>query len=82
MIKNIICFFFFSVFLMRISSQVLPTKQVVDNVYSLNDIFVNIYLIEKNGKYTAVDTGNNKQNISREIEKIGIDTKRDYKKIT
>ena len=58
--KNIIYFILFSVFLMVISSRILHTEQGVDHVYAINDTFVNMYFIEKNDKYIAVDTGNNR----------------------
>lgn len=72
-IKIIICFLVFISFLINLRAQVIPTKQIVDGIYSINDGFVNMYIIEKNGRYIAVDAGNNIQNIHREIKKLNID---------
>ena len=74
-IKILICFLVFINFLINLSSQVLPTKLITDGVYSINDGFVNMYLIGKKGKYIAVDAGNNIQNIERGIKKLNIDIK-------
>ncbi len=74
-IKFLICFFIIYNFLFNLTSQVLPTKRVIDGIYSINDDFVNMYIIEKNGKYIVVDAGNNIKSIERGIKKLKIDIK-------
>src|SRR5665647_2279029 len=49
------------------------TMEIVKNVFSIRDSFVNVYLV-KNGKhYIAIDAGNNKDNIQKELRKLTID---------
>lgn len=64
---------YFFVIIITLSSQVLPTKKIAGTVYAINDVFVNMYLIEKNGKYIVVDAGNNINNIITGFKKINID---------
>jgi glyoxylase-like metal-dependent hydrolase (beta-lactamase superfamily II) len=75
-IKLLFYFLIFSNFLINLTSQVLPTKKTTDTVYSINDGFVNMYLVEKNSKIIAIDAGNNIKTIEREIKKINIDIKK------
>lgn len=54
----------------------LETQEVVDNVFVLQDSFVNMYLIKDGEDYLAIDAGNNLHVIKTEIEKLNIDPKR------
>jgi hydroxyacylglutathione hydrolase len=49
------------------------TMEIVKNVFSINDSFVNVYLVKKDEHYIAIDAGNNKDNIQQELRKLAID---------
>lgn len=50
----------------------LETKEIVRNVYSIKDDFVNLFLIKNNDKYIAVDAGTNLDVVSKELQKLKI----------
>ena len=50
----------------------LETKEIVTNVFSVNDSFVNLFLINNNNQYIAIDAGTNIDNILEELKKINI----------
>ena len=50
----------------------LPTAYVTDNIIAVKDTYVNLFLLENNGKYIAVDAGNNRNNILKELKKLEI----------
>ena len=52
-----------------------PTKEMVigtDTIYSINDSFVNMYLVQSMGEYTAFDAGNDIGVIRTELGKLNI----------
>jgi hydroxyacylglutathione hydrolase len=51
----------------------LPTAAVADNVYAVQDGYVNLYLIAGNGGYVAIDGGNSAEHIRNELTKLRID---------
>lgn len=48
----------------------LGSREITDGIYAIMDDIVNMYLIENNCKYIAVDSGKNKENINEEIGSI------------
>jgi len=50
----------------------LETKEVVNNIFSIKDSFVNLYLIKDSSQYIAVDAGNDRDVISGELKKLNI----------
>jgi glyoxylase-like metal-dependent hydrolase (beta-lactamase superfamily II) len=54
----------------------LDTKEMVfssDTIYSINDTFVNMYLVKSMGQFIAIDAGNDQKVIKAELEKLKID---------
>jgi len=49
------------------------TKEIVSNIFSVKDSFVNLYLIRDSSQYIAIDAGNNLEAISGELKKLDID---------
>ena len=49
------------------------TMEIVKNVISIKDSFVNIYLVKNGENYIAIDAGNTKDNIQQELKKLTID---------
>ena len=52
---------------------VAETKEVVHNVYAINDSFVNMFLVKDNDNYVAIDAGNDIKVIASELKKLKID---------
>jgi len=52
--------------------ETVETKEIVRNVYSVKDDFVNLFLIKNNDKYIAVDAGSNLEAVSKELQKLKI----------
>lgn len=50
----------------------IETKEIVENIYSVRDSFVNLYLIKNGDRYIAIDGGNNLDVVSKELEKLKI----------
>lgn len=50
----------------------LPTQQLFEDLYVIQDDFANIFLIEDNGKYIAIDAGINPARIKQELSKLNI----------
>lgn len=48
------------------------TKEIVDNVFSVKDSFVNLFLIRDSDSFIAVDAGNNSATVMAEINKLNI----------
>ena len=64
-------------FMMKFKSEtkgmsVIETKKIVDNIYSVKDSFVNLFLIQDGDQYIAIDAGNNIDNVSIELKKLNI----------
>ena len=55
---------------------VIETKEVVPNIFSVKDAFVNMYLIKDHENYVAIDAGNDRKVISAELTKLNIDPQR------
>lgn len=49
------------------------TKEIVENIFSIQDSFVNLFLIKDSDQYIAVDAGNNSESVSAELKKLNID---------
>jgi glyoxylase-like metal-dependent hydrolase (beta-lactamase superfamily II) len=52
---------------------VVATKEVVHNIYAVNDSFVNMFLVKDSTNYVAIDAGNDIKVIARELKKLNID---------
>jgi hydroxyacylglutathione hydrolase len=52
------------------------TKQITDNVFSLKDSFVNLFLVKDSDTYVAIDAGNNPDAVSSEMKKLNINPAR------
>ena len=50
----------------------IPTGKIVDNIISVNDSFVNMFLVKDSDQYIAVDAGNSLEAISGELKKLSI----------
>lgn len=50
----------------------VETKQVVENVFSIEDTFVNLFLFKDGDQYIAFDGGNDIEIISEELKKLDI----------
>jgi len=64
-----------SLFVVRIYTDIrkmssLETQQVIDQVYAVQDTFVNLFLIKSGDTYIAVDAGNNVEHVRQELEKL------------
>ena len=51
----------------------LETGEIIDNIYSIKDEMVNMFLIEDSGKYIAFDCGYHPDTITDELDKLKID---------
>ncbi|MBU3915767.1 MBL fold metallo-hydrolase [bacterium] len=49
------------------------TKQIVPRVYAVKDGFVNLYLIKSDGRYIAIDAGNDPKVVLEEMATLSID---------
>jgi glyoxylase-like metal-dependent hydrolase (beta-lactamase superfamily II) len=52
---------------------VLETGQLRSDLYVINDEFVNVFVLQKEGEYLVVDSGNNQKNIEEGFNKLGLD---------
>ena len=50
----------------------VETQQIVENVFSIRDTFVNMYLVKDGDQYVAIDAGNNADNVAYELKKLKI----------
>ena len=50
----------------------VETQQIVENVFSVRDTFVNMYLVKDGDQYVAIDAGNNADNVAYELKKLKI----------
>jgi len=50
----------------------VESQQIVENIFSVQDTFVNMYLIKDGDKYIAIDAGNNADNVLYELKKLQI----------
>jgi len=51
----------------------IETSEIVANVFSVQDSFVNFYLLKNGEHYIAIDAGNDKGKIEQELRKLKID---------
>jgi len=51
----------------------IATKEVVHNIYAVNDSFVNMFLIKDSTNYVAIDAGNDMTVIANGLKKLNID---------
>ena len=49
-----------------------PTSHLVDNVYAIQDEFVNMFLIEDSGRYIAIDAGKDIDIVRRELARLQV----------
>jgi glyoxylase-like metal-dependent hydrolase (beta-lactamase superfamily II) len=66
------------IFMVKLRSekkQMTPTttQRVVDGVYSIQDTFVNFFLVNDNDTSIVIDAGNDIKNAKTEIDKLGVD---------
>ncbi len=54
----------------------VETGRLGPDLFAIKDDFVNVFLLEKNGAYLAVDSGNTGKNILEGFEALGIDIKK------
>jgi len=74
-IVMLLCIFTGFIFEMKAETkkrEVLETKEIAPHVYSVNDTFVNIFLVQDNDNYVVIDAGSNLAAISKELEKLKI----------
>jgi len=50
----------------------VPTGRIVENIISVNDSFVNMFLVKDSDQYIAIDAGNSLDAISGELKKLSI----------
>ena len=50
----------------------IETEKIVDNIFSIHDSFVNLFLIKDCDHYIAIDAGNNLKTVSVELQKLNI----------
>ena len=50
----------------------IETKEIVGNIFAINDSFVNLFLIKDSTQYIAIDAGNNIEAVSGELKKLNI----------
>jgi hydroxyacylglutathione hydrolase len=51
----------------------LPTGQIVENVFAINDGTVNMYLVKNSTYYIAIDAGTDKKSIEKGLKQLNID---------
>jgi len=51
----------------------VETREIVTNVFSIKDSFVNFYLVKNGEHYIGIDAGNDKSNIRQELKKLNIE---------
>ena len=54
----------------------VETKEITDGVYSIEDGFVNLFLIRAGESYIAVDSGSNAGYVQKELNRLNIDPKK------
>lgn len=74
LILTLISFIFFFKMKYEISQMhSLPTQEVVENIYAINDSFANLYLVKDSNNYIAIDAGNDIEIVKTELKKLAID---------
>ncbi len=52
----------------------VPTKKVVDGVFAVSDLFVNMYLINTGENYIAIDAGFRSGTVAKRLKNLNIDS--------
>ena len=52
----------------------IETGELINNVYAINDAYVNLFLIKGQDKYIAIDCGNELENIESGLKSLGINS--------
>ena len=68
----------FGAFFWKMKSEIsimTPTETgpVIPGIFAVHDSFVNLFLLEHNGKYIAIDAGNDRNTVMKGLEKLSID---------
>jgi glyoxylase-like metal-dependent hydrolase (beta-lactamase superfamily II) len=50
----------------------IPTEQIVGNIFSIHDSFVNMFIVKDSNQFIAIDAGNNAESVSQELVKLSI----------
>jgi len=53
----------------------LETREIVKDVFAVQDNFVNLFLVKNGSTYIAIDAGNNAEHIHQELNRLHIDPK-------
>jgi hydroxyacylglutathione hydrolase len=53
-----------------------PTQELASGLYSINDSFVNMYLVKDSDRYIAIDAGNDRKAIAKGLKQLNIDPDR------
>ncbi|MFZ4726355.1 MAG: MBL fold metallo-hydrolase [Paludibacter sp.] len=51
---------------------VIHTKEIVQNIYAINNSYVNMFLLKDSDNYIAIDAGNDKKDVAYELKKLNI----------
>ena len=51
----------------------MDTQKVIEDVYAIQDTFVNLFIIKSGDKYIAVDAGNSAENVKKALDRLMID---------
>jgi len=51
----------------------VKTREIINNIYTINDKFVSCYFIKTGLGFVAIDSGSNAANVATEIRKLNID---------
>jgi len=51
---------------------VIETKEVIENVYSIKDTYVNMFLVKDSDNYVAIDAGTDIKTIEKQLDTLGI----------
>ncbi len=70
----------FGAFFWKMKSEIsfmTPTETgpVIPGILAVHDSFVNLFLLENNGRYIAIDSGNDPEVVRRELKNLSIDPK-------
>ncbi len=77
-ILGIICYVGFSIYQFKEAlsgMKPLPTKEIIKDVYAINNKYVNFYLIKSGTSYLAIDAGADIEQTKAELAKLNIDAK-------
>lgn len=53
----------------------METREIVKDVFAVQDNFVNLFLVKNGSTYIAIDAGNNAEHIHQELNRLQIDPK-------